>query len=196
MKRASFNPIEVLTILMLTLLIIVLPSCSSGNTAALQARIDSLQAELQKVSGERALVETYLTRFDSLDFDVFTNQKWDLLHVSHGDDIVVNWPDGHSTKGIRKHIEDLKAMFVFAPDTKVESHPIRFGSGEWTAVTGIISGTFSKPLPIGNGKTISPTGKKFRLPMATVAHWKDGRMTEESLFWDNGEFMKQIGLAK
>lgn len=154
------------------------------------------QAELKKYKDEKALTEVYLTRFDSLDFDVFTNQKWDLLHVSHSDDIVVNWPDGHSTKGIIKHIEDLKSMFVFAPDTKVESHPVRFGSGEWTAVTGIMSGTFSKPMPIGNGKTIPATGKKFRLPMATIAHWKDGKMIEESLFWDNGEFMKQIGLAK
>ena len=32
--------------------------------------------------------------------------------------------------------------------------------------------------------------------MATVGHWKDGVMDEEYLFWDNGEFMKQIGLAK
>lgn len=109
---------------------------------------------------------------------------------------MVNWPDGHSTTGITKHIEDLKAMFVFAPDFKVENHPIRFGSGEWTCVTGTISGTFSQPMPIGNGKTIPPTGKKFRLPMCTVGHWENGKMTEESLFWDNGEFMKQIGLAK
>jgi hypothetical protein len=33
--------------------------------------------------------------------------------------------------------------------------------------------------------------------MATVGHWnKDGSLFEEYLFWDNGEFMKQIGLAQ
>jgi len=26
--------------------------------------------------------------FDILDFDVFSNQKWDRLHESHADDIV------------------------------------------------------------------------------------------------------------
>jgi hypothetical protein len=33
--------------------------------------------------------------------------------------------------------------------------------------------------------------------MATIARWnKDGTMDEEYLFWDNQEFMKQIGLGK
>jgi hypothetical protein len=175
---------------------VIISSCSSGDTAALQARVDSLQTELKKFTDEQAMMQTYLMRFDSLDFDVFSNQKWDLLNVSHADDITVNWPDGHHTDGIAKHIEDLKAMFVYAPDTKIESHPIKFGSGDWTCVTGVFTGTFSKPMPIGGGKTIKPTGKKFSLPMCTVGHWKDGKMIEESLFWDNQTFMKQVRLAK
>jgi hypothetical protein len=32
--------------------------------------------------------------------------------------------------------------------------------------------------------------------MSTVAHWTNGLMNEEYLFWDNQDFMKQIGLAK
>jgi hypothetical protein len=31
--------------------------------------------------------------------------------------------------------------------------------------------------------------------MCTVGHWKNGLMDEEYLFWDNQEFMKQVGLA-
>jgi hypothetical protein len=41
--------------------------------------------------------------------------------------------DGHETRGIDKHIDDLKAMFVFAPDIAIKTHPIRFGSGTWTS---------------------------------------------------------------
>ena len=48
-------------------------------------------------------VEKHLKTFDTLDFDVFSNQKWDRLHESHAKDIVVTWPDGHETKGIDKH---------------------------------------------------------------------------------------------
>lgn len=59
-----------------------------------------------------------------------------------------------------------------------------------------MEGTFSKPMPIGNRKTIPPTNKKFKLGMSTIGHWKDGKMIEEYLFWDNQSFMKQIGLAQ
>ena len=58
-----------------------------------------------------------------------------------------------------------------------------------------MEGTFTKPMPIGDGKTLTPTGKPFKLWMATVGHWKDGVMDEEYLFWDNQTYMKQIGLA-
>lgn len=141
-------------------------------------------------------VEKNLKIFDVLDFDVFSSQKWDRLHESHAKDIVVTWPDGHETKGIDKHIEDLKAMFVYAPDIAIKAHPIRFGSGTWTSVSGVMTGTFTKPMPIGDGKFIQPTGKRFALPMATIAHWTNGTMDHEWLYWDSGEFMKQLGLAK
>lgn len=45
------------------------------------------------------------------------------------------------------------------------------------------------------GPTVQPTGRKYRLPMATVGRWENGVMVEEFLYWDNGAFMKQIGLA-
>jgi predicted ester cyclase len=141
-------------------------------------------------------VEKNLQVFDVLDFDVFSNQKWDRLHESHARDIVVTWPDGHETRGIENHIEDLKAMFVYAPDIEIKVHPIRFGSGSWTAVTGVMTGTFTRPMPVGAGKTIPPTGKRFALPMATIGHWTNGTMDHEWLFWDSQEFMKQLGLAK
>ncbi len=143
---------------------------------------------------QAAPVEDRLKVFDTLDFDVFSNQKWDRLRESHSEDIVVTWPDGHETKGIAKHIEDLKALFVFAPDIQIKEHPIRFGSGTWTAVTGVMTGTFSKPMPIADGKSIPPTGKRFAIGMATVGHWNGSTMDHEWLFWDNQDFLKQIGV--
>jgi len=59
-----------------------------------------------------------------------------------------------------------------------------------------MTGTFTQPMPIGDGKTILPTGKSFQLPMVTIGHWKDGKMDAETLFWDGGFFMQQLGLAK
>jgi hypothetical protein len=146
------------------------------------------------MTDEQATID-HIETFDDLDFNVFTNQKWDELSRSHAKDILVHWPDGHTTKGIEQHIKDLGAMFVYAPDNRIRVHPVKFGSGDWTCVIGVMEGTFTNPMPIGDGKTIPPTGKSYKLPMCTVGHWKDGVMDEEYLFWDNQTFMKQIGLA-
>jgi predicted ester cyclase len=169
---------------------------SAGNySPEMQSNIDEVKKELKKYTDERTRIEKDLKTFDELDFVVFSNQEWTRLHESHSKDVKVNWPDGHFTVGIEKHIEDLKAMFVYAPDTNIKVHPVKIGSGEYTSVIGVMTGTFSKPMPIGDGKFIQPTGKKFSITMCTVGHWKDGVMIEEWLFWDNAAFMKQIGLA-
>jgi len=142
------------------------------------------------------LVAEHLATFDELDYVVFTQQQWTRLHESHAKDVIVHWPDGHFTKGIEKHIEDLKAMFVYAPDTRIKVHTVKLGQGEWTAVIGIMEGTFSKPMPTADGKTIPPTGKPYKITMCTVGHWKDGVMDEEYLFWDNLTYLKQIGVMQ
>lgn len=151
---------------------------------------------LAQLLAEQSRVEKHLETFDDLDYRVFSGQQWADLHLSHSQDIVVHWPDGHSTQGIEKHIEDLKAMFVWAPDTRIKEHPVKIGQGEWTAVIGVMEGTFTEPMPIGEGTTIPPTGKAYKIKMATISHWNsEGVMDQEYLFWDNQEFMKQIGLG-
>jgi len=181
-----------LVTLPLGLLLLTLASCTGGDTSEIQA----IKTELKQIVGERAMIQGHLVTFDTLDFTVFSNQQWTRLHESHSKDIKVYWPDGHMTQGIDVHIQDLKALFVYAPDTRIKEHPIRFGSGNFTAVTGVFEGTFTKPMPIGNGKFIQPTGRAFKMPMATMGIWENGVMVEEHLFWDNQTYMKQIGLAK
>lgn len=192
---------NLLTTFLIGAVIAAFTSCSdndSGKSKEMQAKIDSMQTVLKEVSGASPDLEKHLAAFDTLDYVIFSGQQWIRFHETHADDIVVNWPDGHHTNGLKKHIEDMIAMFVYAPDTRIKVHPIRFGdgTGEWTCVTGVMEGTFSKPMPIGNGKFIQPTGKSFKIPMCTVGHWKNGLMVEESLFWDNQTYMNQMGLGK
>lgn len=167
-------------------------------TASAQSRkeIANARKQLNEILAGRKLTEQHLQKFDTLDFVIYSNQEWDRLHESHAQNILVYYPDGSTTVGLKAHIAALKPMFVFAPDTKITVHPIRFGSGKYTAVTGYIEGTFTKPMPLPGGGSIPPTGKSFKLPMVTIGLWKNGVMYEEHLFWDNQAFMKQIGLAK
>jgi hypothetical protein len=138
----------------------------------------------------------HLETFDELDFDVFTHEKWARLGESHARTIRVHWPDGHFTDGIDKHIEDLKGLFAWAPDTRIHSHYLRVATNELTAVAGVMQGTFTRPMPDGKGGFIQPTGKKYSINMATIGIWnKRGSMDEEFLFWDNQTFFSQIGLA-
>jgi hypothetical protein len=187
-----------LTELLFVALVVTFTSCTnnSGKVSVNKSELDSLRNEISEMTAGNQVLTKNLATFDTLDYTVFSNQAWTRLHESHSKDVKVNWPDGHYTTGIEEHIEDLKAMFVYAPDTSIKVHPIRFGSQDFTCVTGIMTGTFTKPMPMGDGKFVQPTGKKFSIPMCTVGHWKDGVMTEEWLFWDNATHMKQIGIGQ
>lgn len=168
---------------------------TGSEGSKLETRVKELEKQVEGFQAGEAGVREHLRTFDSLDFEVFNKQEWKRLHLSHADDVRVIWPDGHETRGIKKHIEDLDAMFVALPDFRITSHPVAFGAGEWTAAIGNVEGTFTRPMPIGDGKTVSPNNKTVRLQMATIAHWKNGRITEEYLFWDNGAFMQQLGIV-
>lgn len=184
---------------LLVLAILWITACNGAsntdNAGATQAPA-APEAQAAAAATGDAQVAQHIATFDDLDYNVFSNQKWDELSRSHSKDILVHWPDGHTTKGIEKHIEDLKVLFVHAPDTRIKEHPIKFGSGQWTAVTGIMEGTFTRPMATPDGKTIQPTGKAFHLPMCTIGRWENGVMVEEFLYWDNQTYMTQMGLAQ
>jgi hypothetical protein len=142
-------------------------------------------------SAERAHLKT----FDELDFDVFSTADWARLGESHAKTVRVHWPDGHYTDGIEQHIADLAALFVWGPDTRIKKHPLRVAMNELTAVTGVMEGTFTRPMPDGKGGFLQPTGLAYAINMATVGIWNNGVMVEEFLFWDNQSFHQQIGVA-
>ena len=197
MKKIHFI-FKSLAVFSIVTVMAIFASCTSNNgkDSVIQTRIDSLRNQITELTKGNEMIAKNLVTFDTLDYTVFTNQQWARLHESHSKDIKVNWPDGHFTTGIERHIADLKAMFVYAPNTSIKQHPIRFGSNNMTCVIGVMTGTFTAPMPIGNGKFIPPTGKSFTLPMCTVGIWKEGVMIEEYLFWDNQTYMNQIGLGK
>lgn len=190
MKKKTFG-----FIFLAMLFSILLIACTDNQKSS--TNTDETKTDNSATDNNDQLTQESLRRFDSLDFQFYNNQQWDSFAISHADNIKVYYPDGSVTTGIYPdHINQLTPLFAFAPDTKITKHPVSFGSGDWTAVIGEMEGTFSKPMDIGNGKTIAPTGKKFKLTMSTIAHWKDGKMIEEYLHWDNQTMMKQIGLAQ
>jgi predicted ester cyclase len=89
-------------------------------------------------------------------------------------------------------------MFKTFPDNHVQNNPYKvlFGQGEWTCSIAIFTGTHKGPMMDAGGKTIPPTKKKFQVDFCTVAHWKDGQIDEENLFYDQLGIMIQLGLTQ
>jgi hypothetical protein len=109
------------------------------------------------------------------------------IEESHGP------PYRHQGRG---SIQDLATLFVWAPDTRIHSHPLRLAKDNLTAVTGVMQGTFTRPMPDGQGGYLQPTDKMYSINMATVGIWnRNGTMDEEFLFWDNQTFYQQIGVS-
>jgi hypothetical protein len=88
----------------------VLQSCQSSTSAVGNStgNIDSLKKVAMELVASSDTIASHLKTFDELDFDVFSNQKWDSLKESHAQNIKVFWSDGHVTEGLDKHIEDMK----------------------------------------------------------------------------------------
>ena len=102
------------TLVGLVVALVALPGCHRKEAAELAALKASMEA-----------TQLNLAKFDDLDFNVFSGQKWDQLSKSHAQNIVVHWPDGHTTTGLEQHTHDLQAMFVWAPDMRIADHPIQ-----------------------------------------------------------------------
>ena len=181
--------------LALSIALLAAATASFGQPAQSPADIEMMKQQLLAVQKARQGEAANLANFDDLDFNVYSGQKWKELARSHSKDIVVHYADGSVSRGLDAHVEQLKPLFVFAPDTRIREHPIKIASGDWTAVQGVVEGTFTKPMPTGDGKSVPPTGKAFRLTMVTIGHWQGGVMVEEWLMMDNQSFTKQVRLA-
>ena len=105
-----------------------------------------------------------LNSMDDLDFTAWNGADWHGLFAHyHTDDVTVDVHGQPPTHGIEEHIDAMKAMVQATGGTpaQITSHPIKFGSGDWTCVVGEFE----------NGSR-----------MVTVAKWRDGAIAEEYIW--------------
>ena len=93
---------------------------STDASASDSAQIEILKKQVADIAKARQTEKANLANFDDLDFNVYTGQKWDQLKKSHAENIIVHYPDSHTSKGISAHVDELKGMFVFAPDNRIK----------------------------------------------------------------------------
>jgi hypothetical protein len=141
---------------------------------------------------------TNIERMYALD-EAWNARDWDTFDAYHDQsDVVVYWPgrEDTPTRGGRDHRAESERFCMAFPDNKVK-HPydILFGDDEYTAFVAPFTGTFTGPLELADGTVLEPTGKAFEVVFSTIARWRDGKIVEEHLMYDNARFMQQTGLA-
>lgn len=113
---------------------------------------------------DESVVKKNLQGMDDLDFIGWNGADWHGVFAHHHtEDVHVDWKGQEPTNGIGEHIDAMKAYVESAGGTppQITSHPIAFGSGEWTCVVG----------EFANGER-----------MVTVARWQDGAIAEEYIW--------------
>jgi hypothetical protein len=105
-----------------------------------------------------------LERMDELDFAGWNQADWAGVFTRyHTDDVLVEVHGQPPTHGLRDHLQAMKAVVERTGDAPVQvtSHPIRFGSRDWTCVVGELQ-----------------DGSR----MVTVAKWRNGAIAEEHIW--------------
>ncbi len=128
--------------------------------------------------------------YNSRDFDLFLGQR-------HSEDVVVHYIGAPSTVGQAPHGADMQVWIDAFPDVRVHNDPydVQFGQGEWTVALGKLSGTFTQPMTVPGGTVIPPTGKAFTSFFTTIAHWRNERMVDEYVLFDQQDIMRQLGVG-
>ena len=118
--------------------------------------------------GGQVMADNEVTRnlqsMDELDFKGWNEADWHGVFAHyHADDVLVAIHGQPQTHGVQQHIDGVRAFVETTGGTpiKVTSHPVKFGSGEWTCVIGEFE---------GGGR------------MVTVAKWRDGAIAEEHIW--------------
>jgi predicted ester cyclase len=148
-------------------------------------------------------VEQNLRMIDAA-FEAINDQDWDHLYGLHVDNIVMASPDlPVPVEGRGAVLDRLRAWGEVLPDLSWKR--LRgFGQGDWVCVELLITGTHKGPLRHGLDPAmlekqkdgfVPPTGNRIELRGCVVYKVEQGEISESHIYYDQLEFMKQLGLA-
>lgn len=70
----------------------------------------------------------------------------------------------------------------------------KYEAGNVAIDEGYVTGTNTGPLPLPSGESLPPTGKSIRVRSCDVAHVEGGLIKHHTFYFDQMEFMGQLGL--
>ena len=111
----------------------------------------------------------------------------------YAEDAVAVTPDEGEIHGRDDIVEYWRQMTEAVPGARFESlHSYEVGD---TAIDeGVYSGRNTGPIQLPTGETLPATQKEIRIRGVDIATVRDGRITDYRLYFDEMEFLGQLGL--
>jgi ketosteroid isomerase-like protein len=112
----------------------------------------------------------------------------------YADDAIIVTPDAGEVRG-RDRIADYWRHFIDAfPDSHYESIT-KHEAGNAAIDEGWLEGTNTAPLSLPTGETVPATGRPIKVRSCDVATVENGKIKEHHLYFDQVEFLDQLGLG-
>ncbi|CAM5299664.1 hypothetical protein SALBM311S_11538 [Streptomyces alboniger] len=130
---------------------------------------------------------------DRLTDALTAHQDIKVVGELYADDAVAFTPDEGEIHGRDHIVEYWRQMTEAVPEATFETlHAYEVGD---TAIDeGFFSGRNTGPLQLPTGETLPATQKELRIRGVDIATVKDGRIVDYRLYFDEMEFLGQLGL--
>jgi predicted ester cyclase len=102
-------------------------------------------------------------------------------------------PGGMTLRGHESVMQVVSAFWEALPDGRIKPDDL-LAAGDVVIAEGSLVGTHTGPFRAPNGE-IPPTGNAVALRYAAIKRFRDGRLVSEHLYFDQLEFLQQLGVA-
>jgi ketosteroid isomerase-like protein len=108
-------------------------------------------------------------------------------------DAVAETPDQGQIRGREAIAEYFRQLTDAFPDVRYEPQH-EHESGNVAIDEGYVVGTHTAPLPLPSGESVPATGKQIRVRSCDIISVEDGLVTSHRFYFDQMEFLGQLGL--
>jgi ketosteroid isomerase-like protein len=119
----------------------------------------------------------------------------EAIAACYAEDAVAITPDEGEVRGREAIARYLLAFSEPFPDSDYE-YLSKFEDGDTAIDEGYLTGTHTGVLRFPNGDTVEPTGRKIRVRSVDIALVSGGLITSHHFYFDQMEFLLQLGLAQ
>jgi steroid delta-isomerase-like uncharacterized protein len=123
--------------------------------------------------------------------DAFNSHDADGRAAIEAPDIEFVMPGGVTLRGHDQVVEVVRAFWEALPDARI-SPDDQLSAGNVVVVEGTIAGTHTGTFRTPQGE-IPPSGNPVTLRYAAVKRFRDDRLVSEHLYFDQLEFLQQLG---